>query len=85
MDLRRAPCSQAREEETTVATRSLAFGARLRDKDRGRTVRVVQDRRDPRRYHIEDSGKDRQARKREHGSLGGVLRDLAATWRQRLH
>lgn len=68
-----------------MATRSLAFGVRLRDKDRARTVRVLQDRRDPRRYRIEDSGKGRPVREREHGSLCGVLRDLATTWRQRLH
>jgi hypothetical protein len=68
-----------------MATRLLAFGVRLRDKDRGRTVRVLQSRQDPRRYQIEDSGKGRRARQREHGSLCDVLRDLAATWRQRLH
>ena len=68
-----------------MAARSFAFGVRLRDKNSGRTVRVLQDRRDPSRYRIEDSGPGRQAREREHGSLCGVLRDLAATWRQRLH
>ncbi len=68
-----------------MAARSFAFGVRLRDKNRGRTVRVLQDRRDPSRYRIEDSGLGRQAREREHGSLCDVLRDLAATWRQRLH
>ncbi len=68
-----------------MATRPLAFGVRLRDKDKARTVRVLQDRRDPRRYRIVDTGKGRPTREREHGSLGGVLRDLATTWRQRLH
>jgi hypothetical protein len=68
-----------------MATRPLAFGVRLHDKNRARTVRVLQDRRDPSRYRIEDSGKGRPTREREHGSLGSVLRDLAATWRQRLH
>ena len=68
-----------------MATRLLAFGVRLRDKDRARTVRVLQDRRDPRRYRIVDTGKGRQTREREHGSLRDVLRDLATTWRQRLH
>ena len=68
-----------------MAIRPLAFGVRLRDKDRARTVRVLQDRRDPRRYRIVDTGKERPTREREHGSLRGVLRDLATTWRGRLH
>ena len=85
VNLRRAPHSQTRRGGTAMATRSLAFGVRLRDKDTGRTVRVLQSQRDPRRYRIEDSGKGRQTRQREHGSLCAVLRDLATTWRQRLH
>jgi hypothetical protein len=68
-----------------MATRPLAFGVRMRDKSRGRTVRVMQSQRDPRRYFIEDSRKGGRTRRREHASLSGALRDLAKTWRQRLH
>ena len=68
-----------------MATRPLAFGVRLRDKGRGRTVRVLQDRRDPRRYRVEDSRRDGATQRREHGSLGAALRDLASSWRKRLH
>lgn len=68
-----------------MASRPLAFGVRLRDTRRGRTVRVLQDRRDPRRYRVEDTRDGGAARKRVHGSLAGALRDLAASWRKRLH
>jgi hypothetical protein len=68
-----------------MATRPLAFGVRLRDKGKGRTVRVLQDPRDPRRYRFEDSRKDSKTRQREHGSLAGALSDLASSWRKRLH
>jgi hypothetical protein len=68
-----------------MATRPLAFGVRLRDKGRGRTVRVLQDQRDPRRYRVEDSRKGAKTQQREHGSLAGALSDLASSWRKRLH
>ena len=68
-----------------MATRPLAFGVRLRDRGRGRTVRVLQDRRDPRRYRVEDSRKGGVTQRREHGSLAGALSDLASSWRKRLH
>ena len=68
-----------------MATRPLAFGVRLHDKGRGRTVRVLQDQRDPRRYRVEDSRKGGVAQQREHGSLAGALSDLASSWRKRLH
>lgn len=66
-----------------MAIRPLAFGARLRDK--GRTVSVRINDRDARRYVVEDSGKGRQTKRRDHASLGGALKDLAKTWRGRLH
>jgi hypothetical protein len=66
-----------------MATRPLAFGVRMRDKSR--TVRVLQDRRDPSRYRVEDSRKGGKTQQREHGSLSGALRDLASSWRKRLH
>jgi len=68
-----------------MATRPLAFGVRLRDKTQNRTVRVLQDQRDPRRYHVEESRKGRKTQQREHGSLAGALSDLASSWRKRLH
>jgi hypothetical protein len=68
-----------------MATRPLAFGVRLRDKRRGRTVRVLQDQRDPSRYRVEDSRKGGKTQQREHGSLSGALSDLASSWRKRLH
>jgi len=66
-----------------MALRPLAFGARLND--RGRSVRVRQSSADPRRYVVEDSRSDRETRRRDHASLHGALRDLARTWRSRLH
>jgi hypothetical protein len=68
-----------------MATRPLAFGVRMNDKSRGRSVRVLQSQRDPRCYLVEDSRKGGRAQQREHDSLSGALRDLARTWRQRLH
>jgi hypothetical protein len=68
-----------------MATRPLAFGVRLRDKGKGRTVRVLQDQRDPRRYRVEDSRKCGKTEQREHGSLAAALSDLASSWRNRLH
>jgi len=57
----------------------------LRDKERGRTVRVRQLDTKPTRYLVEDQRGKGPARTREHASLGDAVRDLAATWRQRLH
>jgi hypothetical protein len=74
--------SVAREDEF-MASRPLAFGIRYREK--GRTVRVRASERDPRRYVVEvGTGRGRK-RRREHSSLGGALRDFAASWRARLH
>jgi hypothetical protein len=66
-----------------MARRPLAFGARLRFNDRTLTVR--QNGRNKRAYVLEDASGGRPARRRDHASLGGALRDLAATWRGRLH
>ena len=65
-----------------MATRPLAFGVKLRDRRRGRTIRVLQDQRDPRRYRVEDSRNGGKTQQREHDSLSGALRDLAPRWRQ---
>ncbi len=66
-----------------MALRPFAFGVRLRDKERSVRVRARRD--DPRRYVVEESRPGRPARSREHDSLHGALRDLAASWRARLH
>ena len=63
-----------------MAVRPLVFGARLRDRER--TLRV---RRGARGYVVEDSDPCRATRRRDHLSLDGALRDLARTWRARLH
>ena len=64
-----------------MAVRPLAFGARLRHRDR--TVLVRRSRAE-RGYVVEDSDR-RATRRRDHVSLEGALRDLARTWRARLH
>lgn len=66
-----------------MAVRPLAFGVRLRDG--GRTIRVRREAQGSRRYVVEDSGADRGTRRRGHASLQDALRDLASTWRSRLH
>lgn len=66
-----------------MAVRPLAFGARLRD--RGRTVRVRTHALEGRGYVVEDADLRRSTRRRDHPTLQGALRDLARTWRGRLH
>jgi hypothetical protein len=66
-----------------MAIRPLVFGARLRHG--GRTVRVRRAEGDARSYVVEDGDRGRALRRREHRSLEGALRDLARTWRSRLH
>jgi hypothetical protein len=66
-----------------MALRPLAFGVRLRDKDR--TLRVFKAGSASRRYVVEDSRAAQKSRKREHGSLAGALKDAATTWRNRLN
>lgn len=68
-----------------MALRPLAFGVRMNDKSRGRSVRVLQSQRDPRRYRVEEARQGGRTRQREHDSLSGALRDLARTWRGRLN
>ena len=65
-----------------MALKPFAFGMRLRDKQR--TVRVIQDARDPKKFKVEDS-RSGIRREREHGSLNSALRDAAKTWRGRLN
>jgi hypothetical protein len=66
-----------------MASRPFAFGVRLRDRDR--TLRVTRSSGARPGYAIEDARKGQATRRREHASLGEALRDLASTWRGRLH
>ena len=72
-----------RPEEEAMAVRPLVFGARLRHGDR--TLRVRRRERDEKGYVIEDGHARRGTQRRDHVSLEGALRDLAKTWRARLH
>ena len=63
-----------------MSSKPFAFGIRLRDKEH--TLKVWQKRN---KYVVEDSRDGSRSRKREHGSLGGAIRDAASTWRQRLN
>jgi hypothetical protein len=71
------------DPEDPMAVRPFVFGARLRQNDR--TLRVRRHERDARGYVVEDSDPRRGTRRRDHVSLDGALRDLARTWRSRLH
>lgn len=73
-----------------MAVRPLTFGVRLRHG--GRTLRLRQGREGAPGWVVEDvragggsAGKGRAARRRDHPTLAGALRDLAETWRGRLH
>jgi hypothetical protein len=66
-----------------MAVRALAFGVRLRDG--GRTLRVRKSGATGRGYVVEDRDASRAARRRDHVSLEGALRDVARAWRARLH
>jgi hypothetical protein len=68
-----------------MALRPLAFGMRLRDKDRGRTLRVQNDPANPRVFIVEDVREDDETRIRFHSALPDAIRDAASTWRRRLH
>jgi hypothetical protein len=66
-----------------MAVRPFAFGVRLRDRERDHTARVVRSKQAG-KWVVEDQRRDGQ-RRREHTTLGGALRDLASSWRSRLH
>jgi hypothetical protein len=68
--------------ENPMATRPLAFGIKLRDRSRGKTVRVHGSRG---RYTVEDEHASGIRRQRAHPSLGDAIRDAASAWRRRLH
>lgn len=68
-----------------MALRPLAFSVRLRDRDKGRTLRVYNDPKRPERYVLEDAREGEAKRVRRHGSPAEAVRDAASTWRKRLH
>ena len=68
-----------------MALRPLAFSVRLRDREKGRTLRVRTDPRAPKEYLLEDDRGDGVTRVRRHGSAKEAVRDAADTWRKRLH
>ncbi len=65
-----------------MATRPLAFGLRLRDRDRGKTLSV---RGAKGRYVVCDEQDGVVHRESAHSSLGDAIRDAASAWRRRLH
>ena len=68
-----------------MALRPLAFSVRLRDREKGRTLRVRNDPKNPKAYLLEDERADEATRVRRHGSAKSAVRDAASTWRKRLH
>lgn len=68
-----------------MAVRPLAFSVRLRDPEKGRTLRVRNDPRAPKKFLLEDEREGDATRVRRHGSAQEAVRDAADTWRKRLH
>jgi hypothetical protein len=68
-----------------MALRPLAFSVRLRDKEKGRTLRVQNDPQDPSRFVLEDARDGEETRTRSFASLPDAVQDAASTWRKRLH
>jgi len=66
-----------------MSLRPFAFGVRTRRG--GRTVRVRQDARNPRRYRLEVQHDGGRRVRRDHASLLGALRDCAQSLRNALH
>lgn len=66
-----------------MALRPLAFDMRLRDK--GRTLRIRNDPRSPKRYLLEDLREGEPTRVRTHAQASDAVREAASIWRKRLH
>ena len=77
--------SSAPRERIDMAVRPFAFSVRLRDRDKGRTLKVRNDPKNPRRYLIEDERAGEKTRVRSHENAAAAVRDAASTWRKRLH
>jgi hypothetical protein len=67
-----------------MAIRPLTFGVRLRDAERGRTLRIRQESDHAGRYVIEDE-RPEGATRRSHASAADAVREGARIWRHRLH
>jgi hypothetical protein len=68
-----------------MALRPLAFSVRLRDKEKGRTLRVQNDPQNSKRFLLEDMRDGEETRVRSFASLPDAVQDAASTWRKRLH
>lgn len=68
-----------------MALRPFAFSVRLRDRDKGRTLRVRNDPKNPRRYVLEDERRGEATRVRKHANAASAVQDAASTWRKRLN
>ena len=68
-----------------MALRPLAFSLRLRDKEKGRTLRVQTDPRNVQRYLLEDEREGEPTRVRHFSSVPDAVQDAASTWRKRLN
>jgi hypothetical protein len=68
-----------------MALRPFAFSVRLRDREKGRTLKVRNDPRNPRRYLLEDERAGEATRVRKHENAAAAVRDAASTWRKRLN
>ena len=68
-----------------MAVRPFAFSVRLRDRDKGRTLRVRNDPKNPRDYVLEDERAGEKTRVRKHRSAASAVQDAASTWRKRLN
>ncbi len=66
-----------------MALRPFAFSVRLRDK--GRTLRVRNDPKNPRAYLLEDERPGEATRVRNHRDAPAAVKDAASTWRKRLN
>jgi hypothetical protein len=68
-----------------MALRPLAFSVRLRDKEKGRTLRVQNDPQNSQRFLLEDVRDGEETRVRSFASLPDAVQDAASIWRKRLH
>jgi hypothetical protein len=68
-----------------MARRALTFGVRLRDPDRGETLRIRAAERASDGYVVEHEGRGAGTRRRRHARLSDAVRDGARIWRHRLN
>ena len=66
-----------------MAVRPLCFGVRFRNGSR--TVKVVANQRDPKRYAVEVEQRGRPTRRSDHSTLAAAMHAFARSWRARLH